>query len=72
MLLKPQIHFYVSLKTYTFLQCIVLGLKVFPAIRKYAKEHGASGLVPIVMTTCDIKQSICTHYVVRNCASVFI
>lgn len=38
--------------------------QVFPTIRKYAKEHGAPGMVPVVVTTCSIPDSKCTHYVV--------
>ena len=37
--------------------------QVFPALRKYAKERGASG-TPVVLTTCSIKESTCTHFVV--------
>ena len=48
----------------SFFKFILRHEQVFPAIRKYAKEHGASGLVPVVVSTCNIAESMCTHYVV--------
>jgi hypothetical protein len=41
----------------------ILLSQIFPALRNYAKEHGASG-TPVVLTTCSIKESTCTHFVV--------
>mmetsp|Transcript_4557 Transcript_4557/g.7894 ORF Transcript_4557/g.7894 Transcript_4557/m.7894 type:complete len:81 (-) Transcript_4557:54-296(-) len=29
---------------------------------KYAKEKGEPGNVPVVITTCSIRQQMCTHY----------
>lgn len=47
---------------------LLLQSKVIPALRKYASEHikdrkGAYGVGPIVISTCSVRQEMCTHYV---------
>lgn len=54
-----------------FVSALVHSYKVFPAIREYAKKHGAAGLVPIVVTSCDPAESMCTHYVPLENAEPF-
>jgi hypothetical protein len=44
-----------------FVSAMMLGLKVIPALRKAAAAEGADPIV--VVSTCSVKQSTCTHYV---------
>lgn len=46
-----------------FVSALIHSYKVFPAMLKYGKEHGKNGSKPVVVTTCSIKQQMCTHYV---------
>lgn len=46
-----------------FVSALLHSYKVFPAIRQYAKDHGAPGMVPVVVTNCHIKENKCFHYV---------
>mmetsp|Transcript_36047 Transcript_36047/g.52833 ORF Transcript_36047/g.52833 Transcript_36047/m.52833 type:complete len:285 (+) Transcript_36047:116-970(+) len=45
-----------------FISILIHSYKVFPAMIKYAKEHGEKGNSPVMLTTCSIKQQMCTHY----------
>lgn len=47
------------------LTLVVFAQKVFPALVKYAQEHGEKGNIPVVVTTCSIEKQTCTHYAVR-------
>jgi hypothetical protein len=44
-----------------FVSAMMLGLKIIPALRKAAAVEGAAPIV--VVSTCSVKQSTCTHYV---------
>jgi hypothetical protein len=46
-----------------FVSALMHDFKVFPAMLKYAREHGEEGNHPVIATTCSIKQGMCTHYV---------
>lgn len=41
---------------------LVQSYKIIPALRDYAKKNGRDGSVPVVISTCSIKQQMCTHY----------
>ncbi|KAL3775679.1 hypothetical protein ACHAW5_009490 [Stephanodiscus triporus] len=36
--------------------------KIIPKFKKYAKEHGGSGQSPVIISTCSVKQRMCTYY----------
>ena len=41
-------------------------IQVFPALREHAKKNMEPGVVPVVLTTCNIEKNLCTHYVVSK------
>lgn len=45
-----------------FVSALVHQFKVFPALVKYARAHGAAGPSVVISTTCSIDQHMCTHY----------
>jgi hypothetical protein len=47
---------------------LLMQYKVIPALRKYASDYikdrkGGYGVGPIVVSTCSVRQEMCTHYV---------
>jgi hypothetical protein len=43
-----------------FLSAMILGWKILPTLRQAALDAGAA--VPVVISTCSPKESMCTHY----------
>ena len=53
-----------------FVSAMILGFKVIPALRKAALEAGADA--PVVVSTCSVKESMCTHYAPLKSAKTFL
>lgn len=53
-----------------FVSAIILGMKVLPALRQAAVQAGADA--PVVLTTCSVKEGMCTHYAPLESASTFL
>ena len=53
-----------------FVSAIIFGFKVLPALRQAAVEAGAD--VPVVLSTCSEKESMCTHYAPLESARTFL
>jgi len=45
-----------------FVSALTFSYKILPAMQKWAAEHIEDGGPSIVVTTCSIKQQMCTHY----------
>mmetsp|Transcript_12683 Transcript_12683/g.29454 ORF Transcript_12683/g.29454 Transcript_12683/m.29454 type:complete len:175 (-) Transcript_12683:57-581(-) len=45
-----------------FVSALFHSYKVIPGLRKYAEEKGEQGNVPVVVTTCNVVEQMCTHY----------
>jgi hypothetical protein len=45
-------------------------LQIIPKMRQLAAEKGEEGNVPVVISTCSIRESMCTHYAVRSTSSL--
>lgn len=43
-----------------FVSAMILGWRILPPLRQAALDAGAA--VPVVISTCSIKESMCTHY----------
>jgi len=56
--------------THGFVSALTLSYKVIPAMRKHAKAQGVAD--PVVLTTCNKEQEMCTHYVPLVKTEIFL
>lgn len=54
-----------------FVSALLHNYKVFPSLAKYAKEK-LPGKKIVIITTCNRKQKVCTHYVPANGGEKFL
>jgi len=45
-----------------FVSALTLSYKIIPALRKYAIKNGEKGNIPVVISSCNASQQMCTHY----------
>eukprot|EP00816_Leptocylindrus_hargravesii_P002224 CAMPEP_0196821108 /NCGR_PEP_ID=MMETSP1362-20130617/77844_1 /TAXON_ID=163516 /ORGANISM="Leptocylindrus danicus, Strain CCMP1856" /LENGTH=260 /DNA_ID=CAMNT_0042200183 /DNA_START=88 /DNA_END=870 /DNA_ORIENTATION=- len=55
-----------------FVSCLTHQYKILPAMQKYAKQHGVEGTIPIMTSTCSIKEKMCTHYIPLEKSEMFL
>lgn len=55
-----------------FVSCLIHQYKILPAMQKYAKQHGVEGTIPVMTSTCSVKERMCTHYIPLEKSETFL
>jgi len=45
-----------------FVSALILSWKIIPAMHRYVEAHAPDGTPPVVISTCSVDESMCTHY----------